>query len=83
MAKTRINVSLDSKTVERLKEYAWENKTSVSGAIEDWIWNEARLTTDVQKKEHVTAADCAREADKLLARVQELQRNYGIGGDNK
>ena len=38
VAKTRINVSLDPDTKERLKIYAWENHATVSKAITDLIW---------------------------------------------
>ncbi len=37
--KQRINISLSEDTVQRLKQYAWENHTSVSQAITDWIWS--------------------------------------------
>lgn len=36
----RINISLSDDTVERLKQYAWENHKNVSQAITDWIWSE-------------------------------------------
>lgn len=38
MAKQRINLSLDADTVERLKQYAWENHSTVSKAVTDLIW---------------------------------------------
>ena len=40
MAKVRINISVNPDTAERLKQYAWENHTTVSAAIEQWIWKE-------------------------------------------
>ena len=40
MAKVRINISLDPDTLERLKQYAFENHKKVSQSITDWIWNE-------------------------------------------
>lgn len=39
MAKTRVNISLEQDTLERLKQYAWENHTTVSGAITNIVWN--------------------------------------------
>lgn len=38
MGKSRINLSLDPDTKERLKMYAWENHASVSKAVTDLIW---------------------------------------------
>ncbi|MDO4804972.1 MAG: hypothetical protein Q4A32_09165 [Lachnospiraceae bacterium] len=38
MAKSRINLSLDPDTKERLKMYAWENHASVSKAVTDLVW---------------------------------------------
>lgn len=37
--KKRINISLSEDTVERLKQYAWENQKNVSQAITDLIWS--------------------------------------------
>ena len=37
--KQRVNISLTEDTVERLKQYAWENHKTVSQAITDWIWS--------------------------------------------
>ena len=39
MAKTKVLLSLDPDTAERLKQYAWENHKSVSQAVTDWIWS--------------------------------------------
>ena len=39
MAKTRINISVDEDTAERLHQYAWEHHSSVSKAISDLIWS--------------------------------------------
>lgn len=36
--KTKINISLEEDTAERLRQYAFEHHTSVSGAITTWIW---------------------------------------------
>ena len=36
--KKRINISVTQDTEERLKQYAFENHTTVSQAITDWIW---------------------------------------------
>ena len=38
MGKSRINLSLDPDTKERLQMYAWENHESVSKAVTDLIW---------------------------------------------
>ena len=38
MAKSRINLSLDPDTKDRLKMYAWENHASISKAVTDLIW---------------------------------------------
>lgn len=37
--KKRVNIYISEDTAERLKQYAWENHTSVSHAITDWIWH--------------------------------------------
>lgn len=39
MAKTKVNLSLDADTAERLKQYAWEQHKTVSALITDWIWH--------------------------------------------
>lgn len=39
MAKTRINISVDEDTAERLRQYAWEQHSSVSKAVTDLIWS--------------------------------------------
>ena len=39
MATVRVNISIEEDTHERLKQYAFENHTTVSQAITDWIWN--------------------------------------------
>ena len=39
MAKIRINISVDEDTAERLRQYAWEQHSSVSKAITDLIWS--------------------------------------------
>lgn len=36
--KTKVNLSLDQDTAERLKQYAYEHHKNVSQAITDWIW---------------------------------------------
>ena len=38
MAKSRVNLSLDPDTKERLQVYAWENHASVSKAVTDLVW---------------------------------------------
>lgn len=37
--KKRINIYVSADTAERLRQYAWENRTSISHAITEWIWN--------------------------------------------
>ena len=37
--KVRVNISVEPDTAERLKQYAFENHTTVSAAIEHWIWS--------------------------------------------
>ena len=37
--KVRVNISVEPDTAERLKQYAFENHTTVSAAIERWIWS--------------------------------------------
>lgn len=37
--KVHVNLSLSEDTAERLRQYAWENHTSVSQAVTDWVWN--------------------------------------------
>lgn len=39
MEKTRINLSLDPDTAERLRQYAWENHSTMSKAVTDFVWN--------------------------------------------
>ena len=39
MMKVRVNISVEPDTAERLKQYAFENHTTVSAAIERWIWS--------------------------------------------
>lgn len=38
--KKKVTISLTPKSHEKIKKYAKKKHTSVSGAIEDWIWNE-------------------------------------------
>lgn len=38
MSKTRINLSIDADTLERLRQYAWENHATVSKAVTDLVW---------------------------------------------
>lgn len=47
--KKRINITLTPKSHEKIKQYAKKKHISVSGAIEDWIWNE--LEFNQEKKE--------------------------------
>ena len=39
MSKIRMNISIDEDTAERLRQYAWENHSSVSKAVSDLIWS--------------------------------------------
>lgn len=39
MPKIRMNISVDEDTAERLRQYAWEQHSSVSKAITDLIWS--------------------------------------------
>lgn len=47
--KKKVTITLTPKSHEKIKQYAKKKHTSVSGAIEDWIWNELEL--DKEKKE--------------------------------
>ena len=38
MEKKKVNLSLTPDTAERLKQYAFENHTTVSQSVTDWIW---------------------------------------------
>lgn len=38
--KIRMNISVSEETAERLRQYAYENHTSVSQAITDWVWKQ-------------------------------------------
>ena len=38
VAKVRVNISVDEDTIERLKQYAYENHTTVSQVITDMAW---------------------------------------------
>lgn len=37
--KKRASIYLSEDTIERLKQYAWENHASVSHAVTEWIWH--------------------------------------------
>lgn len=41
--KKQVTITLTPKAHEKIKEYAKEKHTTVSGAIEDWIWNELEV----------------------------------------
>ena len=41
--KRAMNIYISQDTAERLKQYAWENRVTVSQAITNWIWNEAKV----------------------------------------
>ena len=38
MDKKKLNLSLDVDTIERLRQYAWEQHSSMSKAVTDLIW---------------------------------------------
>lgn len=38
--KTKVNLSLDPSTAERLKTYATDHHQTVSQAVTDWIWRQ-------------------------------------------
>ena len=37
--KRRVNIYVSKDTAERLKQYAWEHRTSVSHAITELVWH--------------------------------------------
>lgn len=49
--KKRVTITLTPKSHEKIKQYAKKKHTSVSGAIEDWIWNELKLNNDEENKQ--------------------------------
>lgn len=51
--KKRVNIYLSADTVERLKQYAFENHTSVSHAITDWIWRAKVKNDQVRGQQHL------------------------------
>lgn len=48
MTKTRINLSIDADTLERLRQYAWENHSTVSKAVTDLVWAAKVKNTQVR-----------------------------------
>lgn len=48
MPKARINLSIDADTLERLRQYAWENHSTVSKAVTDLIWDAKVKNTQVR-----------------------------------
>lgn len=38
MGKVRLNLSLDEDTLERIRQYAWENHSTISKAVTDLTW---------------------------------------------
>lgn len=38
MGKKRINLSLDEDTEERLRQYSWENHSTMSKTVTDLVW---------------------------------------------
>ena len=57
MMKKRINISLSEDTIERLKQYAWENHTNVSQAITDWIWSVKVKNTQIRGQQSIKEFD--------------------------
>lgn len=48
--KKKVTITLTPKAYEKIKWFAKKKHTSVSEAIEDWIWNE--LKEDLEKKDN-------------------------------
>lgn len=50
MARKRVNISISEDTLERLKQYAFENHigNGVSGAVEDLVWKAKVSGTQVR-----------------------------------
>lgn len=48
MSKTRINLSIDADTLERLRQYAWENHSTVSKSVTDLVWAAKVKNTQVR-----------------------------------
>ena len=53
MGKKRINLSIDEDTEERLRQYSWENHSTMSKAVTDMIWkaNQVRGQTSLKPME--------------------------------
>jgi hypothetical protein len=56
--KQRVNISLSEDTVQRLKQYAWENHTNVSQAITNWIWSAKVNNEQVRGQQTIGAGRC-------------------------
>lgn len=50
MRKERINLYLDEETIDKLKQYAEENKRSASQAVTDWVMTLRVSKTTVSTK---------------------------------
>lgn len=48
--KKKVIITLTPKAHEKMKRFTKKKHISVSGAIEDWIWNE--LEEDLEKKDN-------------------------------
>lgn len=57
MAKVKVNLSLEESTAERLKQFAWENHTTVSQAVTDWIWSAKVKNAQVRGQRSLTDGD--------------------------
>lgn len=44
MGRIRLNITIEEDTRERLQQFADENHTTISRAIENWIWSEELKT---------------------------------------
>jgi len=48
--KKKVTITLTPKSHEKIKKYANEKHTTVSAAIEDWIWNELEIKENKEDK---------------------------------
>lgn len=47
--KKRVTITITPKSHKKIKRYAKNKHTSVSGAIEDWIWNELKFDKEERR----------------------------------
>lgn len=55
--KKKISLSLSEDTIERLKQYAWENHTNMSQAVTDWIWAEKVKNDQIRGQQTIKGCD--------------------------